>query len=621
MELSIIVPVYNMAADGKLEYCLNSLLQQTISDFEIIAVDAASTDQSPQILLEYAAHYPDVFQVHFLTGSQGEGSARNVGLKAARGRWIGFVNGDDWIAPAMYEKLLKKANTSGADMVACNYHVTCEHSAGSGQEIRTHDAVQTGVLDEEKRRLLLLDPGSFTTKIYKRRLMNDCSVEFSEYMSGEDIAISCAIIMRARHFEYVNEPLYYSYGCEGSAMDTVNTENLQQRMEDARIMVKHAEANGYLEQYHDEIAYKFTELFYVNTLLDYLQGKGRKDRDFLRAMQQEMVATFPDFLQNPYYRQRIGEEKRALATMLQRSIRRVLVWHEWKMLVHGLKEKGLKALLPGLGAFAGMIAGGLLCLGIAAAACKDQRTLEYPVVLLGDSIIANDYVGAELDEMLAEGLGEEVFNGGFGGSYLCNQNLNLDETGGDESLSMEELANSIISGDFLAQKSAIKRASRLDYYESRLETLSQIDFEKTHTLIIEHCVNDYALQIPPEQVRATLREVIQKLQDKYPDMHIWISSPTYCYIVVDGENLYCDTTDLGPYTLEEYILAEEQVCEELGVGFVNNYHQDVITKETMDRYYLDGLHLNEAGRQVIANNILAAMDQGYPGQRPRKGSN
>jgi lysophospholipase L1-like esterase len=69
----------------------------------------------------------------------------------------------------------------------------------------------------------------------------------------------------------------------------------------------------------------------------------------------------------------------------------------------------------------------------------------------------------------------------------------------------------------------------------------------------------------------------------------------------------CDTTDLGEFVLEEYILAEERVCKELGIGFVNNYHQDIITKETIEQYVLDGLHLNEDGRQIMAKNILQAI--------------
>ena len=61
MKLSIIVPVYNMAADGKLEYCLESLVHQTVSDYEIIAVDDASTDNSLEILKNYEKKYPDRF--------------------------------------------------------------------------------------------------------------------------------------------------------------------------------------------------------------------------------------------------------------------------------------------------------------------------------------------------------------------------------------------------------------------------------------------------------------------------------------------------------------------------------------------------------------------------------
>ena len=92
-------------------------------------------------------------------------------------------------------------------------------------------------------------------------------------------------------------------------------------------------------------------------------------------------------------------------------------------------------------------------------------------------------------------------------------------------------------------------------------------------------------------------------------MQIIVCSPTFCYIQKNGENLYCDTTELGEFVLEEYIVAEEQVCKNLGIAFVNNYHQDLITKETLENYSFDGLHLNEDGRRVMAENILAVMNK------------
>lgn len=606
MELSIIVPVYNMAADGKLEYCLNSLLNQTITDYEIIAVDDASTDNSPQILLDYAADYPDVFKVFFSPENRKQGGAKNIGLKHAKGRWIGFIDSDDWATPDMYEKLLKKAKETGADMVACNYHLTYEHSDAIGQEVHTHYEAQTGVLDDDKYKLLILDSGSLVIKIYKRSLIYECGMRFPEHMFYENNAIANAIILKAKHFEHIDEPLYAYYQHATSTVHTISQERCGHRMKAARIMLQHAKDFDYLDKYHDEIEFKFTVLFYVNTLFSYLQGADKKDIAFLTSLQKEMKATFPNFEENPYYKARIGEEERMFIHMQQKSTRRMLAWYEFKWFVRRLRKGEWKQLVLKTG---GTMLGILCCLFLAGFALKDDRVLEYPIVLMGDSIIANDYVGDELDEILTGKLGEEVFNAGFGGSYLCNQNLDYYDTGGDESLSMEELANSIITGDFVIQKAAIKRAGRLDYYESRLETLSQIDFHKTHTLIIEQCVNDYALQIPPNKVGETLKEILISLQKEYPNLYIVVSSPTYCYIVKDGRNLYCDTTELGSFVLEEYILEEEKVCAELGVTFVDNYHQDVITKETMDQYYLDGLHLNEAGRQFMADNIVAALQQ------------
>lgn len=634
MELSIIVAVYNMADDVRLEYCLNSLLNQTISDYEIIVVDDASTDNTSQILLDFAAHYPDVLKVFLAAEYSGRGGARNMGLKHARGKWVGFVECCDWVAPDMYEKLLKRAGETGADMVACDYHLALEHSSAVGEIVREHYEEQTGPLDIEKYKHLLVDSGRLCTKIYKRKIISDCGMEFPEQLLCDDKAMECAIILRAKHFAYVPEPLYarcqYGDSAEYAVMhegDPVQAENgarpkaksadikrkealeiqeyCEHCMEAARIMLNHAQNFGWLKNYREEIEYKFTELFYVNSLQECLQRPETRKAGFLGAVQREMKCTFPGFEENPYYKEKVSEEERLIIHRQQRSTRQMLWRYEVKEFAKhlgkgGWKEFGLKT--------AGMLLGAVLCLFLAAVVLQDNKTLEYPVVLLGDSIVANDYVGDELNEILTKALGEEVFNGGFGGSYLCNHNLKGYESYFEESLSMEELANSIVTGDFLVQRSVIKKISKLDYYESRLEQLSKIDFDKTKVLIIEHGTNDYAFQISPEQMRESLSGIISKLKKRYPDMQIWISSPTYCYIVRNEENIYCDTTGLGPYMLEEYVLVEEQVCKELGVGFIDNYHQDVITKETLEQYSLDGLHLNEVGRQVIADNILTAME-------------
>ena len=85
MKLSIIVPVYNMASDHKLEYCLDSLVNQTVEDYEIIAVDDCSTDNSMEILKEYERRFPEKFRAVHSEVNRHQGGAKNIGLRMAKG--------------------------------------------------------------------------------------------------------------------------------------------------------------------------------------------------------------------------------------------------------------------------------------------------------------------------------------------------------------------------------------------------------------------------------------------------------------------------------------------------------------------------------------------------------
>ena len=93
MDLSIIVPVYNMASDGKLNFCLDSLLNQTYKgEYEIIAVDDASTDDSLSVLREYEKEHPGKVKAFANEVNRHQGGARNEGIKHASGEWIGFID-------------------------------------------------------------------------------------------------------------------------------------------------------------------------------------------------------------------------------------------------------------------------------------------------------------------------------------------------------------------------------------------------------------------------------------------------------------------------------------------------------------------------------------------------
>ena len=102
MKLSIIVPVYQVEAH--IDECITSILDQTFRDFELILVDDGSLDRCPAICDAYAQKDSRIRVIH--QKNQGLSAARNTGLQAARGDYIGFVDSDDFIEASMYEKLL-----------------------------------------------------------------------------------------------------------------------------------------------------------------------------------------------------------------------------------------------------------------------------------------------------------------------------------------------------------------------------------------------------------------------------------------------------------------------------------------------------------------------------------
>lgn len=106
VKVSIIVPVYNV--EKYLKKCLNSLVNQTLDDIEIIVVNDESPDNSQRIIDEFEKKYPSKIKT-ITKKNGGQGSARNEGLKVATGEYIGYVDSDDYISNTMFEKMYNTA--------------------------------------------------------------------------------------------------------------------------------------------------------------------------------------------------------------------------------------------------------------------------------------------------------------------------------------------------------------------------------------------------------------------------------------------------------------------------------------------------------------------------------
>lgn len=318
MRLSIIVPVYNMAAEGKLNYCMDSLLNQTVEDYEILAVDDASTDDSLSILRSYEARYPGKVRVISYARNKRQGGAKNEGLKAARGEWVGFIDSDDWVAPEFYEKLIRKGEDTGADLVGCDYSLVSEHTFEVGKVVQNNTMDQTGPLDRERHQSLLMRTGSMVVKVYRREVIVENRLDFPEGIFYEDNCAGPLWSLYFTRFERVEEPLYYYYQHQVSTVHHISEEKCRDRMKAAALLYDQCKERGVLEEYKEEIEYRFVELYYVNTLFSYLSGVKRPKLSFIRELRQGVRERFPGFEQNPYYREKTGGEEQRLIALQQR---------------------------------------------------------------------------------------------------------------------------------------------------------------------------------------------------------------------------------------------------------------------------------------------------------------
>ena len=342
LDLSLIVPVYNMAKDGNLDYCINSLVRQTLQSMEIIAVDDASTDDSLKILKEFETRYPGRIKVVASPENRRQGGARNLGLGEAKGRYIGFMDSDDWVVEDLYERMVEIAKSTGADCVGTDMCRIYEHSMIPTEREECNLLTQTGVFDHDKRKAFLLRPGPLGTKIYAREIFFEKEFRFPERMAYEDNAAFVEIAMRIKHFEHIPEANVFYYQHGDSTTHTINLSKCRERMEAARVMLKYAKKNGAMEEFRDEIEFQFSNLFYKNTLFGYMQSDIKKDMNFIRQLGEEMVATFPDFRKNVYYSQNVNDYEQKLINLHLKSTFAFVIIYKLKMISKKIRSKKAK---------------------------------------------------------------------------------------------------------------------------------------------------------------------------------------------------------------------------------------------------------------------------------------
>ena len=212
--ISVIVPVYK--TEAYLPQCIDSILRQTYRDLEILLIDDGSPDNCGGICEEYARSDTRIRVFH--TENKGLSAARNLGLREAKGEYIGFVDSDDWLEPDMYEILLRRLEETGTNISACG--VRSEYQDRS-YDYSIRDAVYIGT---EATKVIACNFSTATwNKLYKKTIWT--GISFPESSTYEDAAILCKVVLKAGSMSCVPKPLYHYRMRVGSIVHTRSMKN------------------------------------------------------------------------------------------------------------------------------------------------------------------------------------------------------------------------------------------------------------------------------------------------------------------------------------------------------------------------------------------------------------
>lgn len=213
-KISVIVPVYK--SEKYLEYCVESILNQTYKNIELILIDDGSPDQSAEICDEYARKDSRVRVIHKENG--GVSTARNAGLDVAKGDYLTFVDSDDYLEADMYEKMMAKMKEYDCDIVMCD----CVKEYGDYREIYSHD-IREGYYNKEQLEqeyyphLLMMENVEYPATISNWLLLwkKSLNLEDMRYEPGirysEDLLFGAKLMYRAQSFYYMKGETYYHY--------------------------------------------------------------------------------------------------------------------------------------------------------------------------------------------------------------------------------------------------------------------------------------------------------------------------------------------------------------------------------------------------------------------------
>ena len=287
-KISIIVPAYN--ASSYIEKCIESLLNQTLKDIEIIVVDDGSTDDTSKKLSKYKDKIKLIKQKN-----GGVANARNKGLSVATGDYLAYVDSDDWVEPSMFKKLYEKAINNNYDAVECDFKYVDDTREWNGG-IDISDDITS--LEEKKYYYIKMFPVIWN-KIYKREKIKD--IKFKSGVWAEDVEYLYRVLPYIDTIGKINEETYYYYQRPISESRLFD-KRVYNYIDNFNGIIEYYKINKLYDLYKNELEFCYVRYIYATFIK---RAATFKDKEEYKKAVKEAIKNvkekFPKYRKNKYF--------------------------------------------------------------------------------------------------------------------------------------------------------------------------------------------------------------------------------------------------------------------------------------------------------------------------------
>lgn len=297
--ISIIIPVFN--ARDYIVPCLESAVNQSLDDIEIILVDDHGTDDSIKVAGEFLGNYAGrkAWSILATSTNSGPGAARNLGLDAARGEYVAFLDADDWIESEFCESLYKAASRKHADLAWCDLMMDNQNG---GRTLRmSNPRVSSGEFTEKKRKQFLSRFVSyFTTFIYRRQFLVENGLRFPSTRNSEDSSFLTCCLLSATRSASVGQPMYHYVQRRGSLSTRTDRSRYLQRLHSFDGLLGYAREKGLYDIYKQEIDFIYIKKAFLMSVSSYVVDNPDADVAVVKELCSALVSQVPDYKENRY---------------------------------------------------------------------------------------------------------------------------------------------------------------------------------------------------------------------------------------------------------------------------------------------------------------------------------